>query len=136
MNQEPYTYNDASNNLHVEDLMPKKPSKGYAVTSLVLGIVSLVCCCLTSVSLICAVLAIIFAVVSRRQNGTFSGMATAGLVCGIVAATFGVVSIISSILNPVSDADLQLLLEQYMAMLEEMTGAEGKPVSAIRALFR
>ena len=124
-------------NIYVEDLAAKKPSKGYAIASLVLGIVSLVCCCSTAVSLVCSILAIIFAVLFRRDNGSFGGMATAGLVCGVVSLALGAFSFAVTIFNPLTEAELNALLEQYMAMLEQMAGeTEGGAASVFRALFR
>ena len=141
MNQEPYTPNNGEENQNTQYgsnqqpyadpyAMPeKKPSKGFAVAALVLGIASLVCCCFSSISLICSVLAIVFAIIGRRHAGYFDGMCTAGLVCGIVAAVLAAFSIISSILNPIDEA----MLEEYMKMLEEMmkemeAGQQGSPM--------
>ena len=56
-----------------------------AIASLVLGILSfvLICCC--CVSPILSILAIVFAFVAKSKNGgKMPGMATAGLVLGIV----------------------------------------------------
>lgn len=66
---------------------PILSGRNYAITSLVLAVGSLVfafmgCCC---INLIPAILAIIFASVSRRRDGKFSGIAVAGLVIGIVS---------------------------------------------------
>ena len=56
-----------------------QPGKGYAIASLVTGILSLLCC----IPIISSILAIVFFAVARRQ-GNKSGMAIAGLVCGII----------------------------------------------------
>jgi hypothetical protein len=56
--------------------------KGLAVTSMVLGICSLV---IPFVGIITGVLAIVFGGVSRNHNEGGRGMAIAGIVCGIVA---------------------------------------------------
>lgn len=75
--------------------------KGLSIASMVLGIVSVVLCCLWYVSLPCAILAIIFGVIGKKRDGR--GMAIAGLVLGIVAialyilAVVGVVSLFSGI---------------------------------------
>ncbi len=71
----------------------KKKKNGYAIASLVLGIVSIVSCCCccgevlgTVLMGIAAVLAIVFAFLSKKNNdGKMNGMAIAGLVLGIVA---------------------------------------------------
>jgi tetrahydromethanopterin S-methyltransferase subunit B len=62
---------------------------GMAVTSMIMGILSLVLWCICIGYIIFAPLAIIFAVVAKKQGST-SGMATAGLVTGIVSAVGGI----------------------------------------------
>lgn len=75
--------------------------KGLSIASMVLGIVSVVLCCLWYVSLPCAILAIIFGVIGKKRDGR--GMAIAGLVLGIIAvalyvlAVVGVVSLFSGV---------------------------------------
>ncbi len=72
------------------------PSSGKAVASMVLGICAIVGCTLYGVpSLICGPLAIIFAILAQKQvkngtaGGSSTGMATAGLVCGIIGLVMG-----------------------------------------------
>ena len=64
--------------------------KGFAIASMVLGIVSLVIFCFWFISVPCAILAIIFSVVAKKKAGK-SGMTTAGLVLGIV--TLGILAV-------------------------------------------
>ena len=52
--------------------------KGLSIASMVLGIVSIVLFCIWYISLPCAILAIIFAVIGMKNGG--KGMAIAGLV--------------------------------------------------------
>lgn len=59
---------------------PKDNSKGLAVASLVLGIVSFFCC-----GSVCSIVGIILGVISRKQKPNENGMATAGIVLSIVA---------------------------------------------------
>ena len=80
---------------------PKKKN-GFSIASLVLGIVSLVgcCCCCgeilgTIVMGVAAVLALVFAFLSKKENGgKMDGKAIAGLVLGIVALVFLVLFLI------------------------------------------
>lgn len=72
----------------------KSRNRGLAIASMVLGIFSIVCCCLSYVGLAAAVLAIVFAVISRVRMGYFDGLAVAGLVTGIIGAVFGIAIII------------------------------------------
>jgi hypothetical protein len=147
MNQEPYTPNNQSDPAGRQDpggsyippydpyMRPaKKESSGFSLAAMILGIFSVVCCCLTPVSLICAILAIVFSIFGRRQHGFFNGMAMAGLVCGIIAFVLGVYSIISTLLNPiVLDEEF---LKQYFAMIEEiMKQASEQKSAAIRFLL-
>lgn len=57
---------------------PKTPGLGLAIASMVLGIISLLC-----FPYITGVLAVIFGAVAKNK-GCKSGMATAGIVCGII----------------------------------------------------
>ncbi len=70
---------------------PQNPGSGLAVASMVLGIVSL-CTCLTFclgygaiLAPAMAILAIVFALISRTSAGKMSGMAIAGLILGITS---------------------------------------------------
>lgn len=70
-------------------------SKGLSIASMVLGIVSVVMLCLWYVSIPCAILAIIFAIIGRKKGG--KGMATAGLVLGIIALAIDVLIVVFAI---------------------------------------
>ncbi|MDO4608237.1 MAG: DUF4190 domain-containing protein [Clostridia bacterium] len=76
---QPYTYNQPINN-------QPDPGKGFAITSMIMGILSCLCCG----SLLFAVLAIVFGAVAKGK-GSRSGMAIAGIVCGIVAVVIFIV---------------------------------------------
>lgn len=72
------------------------PTSGKAVAALVLGICSIPVCVLYGIpAIICGVLAIIFARVAKAQvsegeaSPTSKGMATAGLICGIIGLCLG-----------------------------------------------
>ncbi len=69
--------------------------KGLSIAALVLGICGLV---VPWVGTICAILGIIFGVIGRAKSvacyNKASGLATAGLVCGIVGAAFAVMWIV------------------------------------------
>lgn len=75
--------------------------KIMAIISMVTGILSIVLVCFTSgaweiIGLLCAVAAIVLSVLSKKKIGK-NGMATAGLVCGIVAIALYVVIIILAV---------------------------------------
>lgn len=64
--------------------MEEKQSNGLAIASMVLGIVSLILTCiLPYVSWVLAIVGIVLAAIAKKKAK--SGMATAGLVCSIIA---------------------------------------------------
>lgn len=63
--------------------MEGQESKGLSIAAMVLGIVSVVFCCVAYISIPCAILAIIFGFVGKKKGG--KGMAITGIVLGIVA---------------------------------------------------
>lgn len=67
-------------------------ANGKAIASLVCGIFSLLlCCCYGIPAIILGVIAIVMAVLSKKDNmGQFPGIAIAGLVCGIIGIVFGI----------------------------------------------
>ncbi len=69
--------------------MEKNESKGYAITSMVLGIVSLVVCCLPYITVPAALIGLIFGIVSLKGGYGGRGMAIAGIVTSSVAIALG-----------------------------------------------
>ena len=114
---------------------PEPPKgRGYSVASLVLGIFGLVCCCLGPVGLIPAVLAIVFAVISRRRLGALDGMGTAGLICGILGSLIGAYMTFEYVLMFILMSD-PTFMEEYFAMMEEILGSMPEE-TAFFSLFR
>lgn len=77
--------------------LSKPKTRAFSIASLILGILSLVCCCGGFLSFVLGVLAIIFSVVARRHLGYFDGMSIAGMTCGIVGAVLGLLMGILSV---------------------------------------
>ena len=77
------------NQYHAPQPPGNPPGHGMAVTSMIMGILSLVFWCLCIGYVIFAPLGIIFAVIAKKQGST-SSMATAGLVTGIVSLVGGI----------------------------------------------
>lgn len=75
----------------------KRGTSGFAVSSMVLGILALVFCWLPVVCWILAILAIIFGGVgiSKTKLAGGRGMAVAGLVCGIISIALYVILVIT-----------------------------------------
>ena len=70
-----------------------QPGHGFAVASLVLGIVSFFCC-----GFITGILAIIFGAVAKNK-GNRSGMATAGIICSAIAIAMWVIILVVIIIS-------------------------------------
>ena len=64
-----------------------KPS-GMSIAALVLGIVSIVCCCLHIISIACGIVAIVLAK-KEDQRGMGNGFTKAGFICGLIGAILG-----------------------------------------------
>lgn len=58
-------------------------SKGMAIASMILGIVSIVLCCIWYISLIAGIVGIVLGIMHNRKNEK-SGMATAGIICSVI----------------------------------------------------
>ena len=78
-------------------LFPEKKKTNYGkifgILSLVLGIIGVClscccCCCIYFFAFLLGAAAIVFAILSRKYNGKFSGLAIAGLILGILAILF------------------------------------------------
>lgn len=83
INDNPYAaYNGNSQNPVQND-----PGRGLAIASLVCGIISFFCC-----GVPCGIAAVICGFLARNKGST-SGMATAGIVCGIAGAVLAIVCI-------------------------------------------
>ena len=74
-----YGYNGYNN-------MPPQPGpgSGFAITSLVCGILSILCCyCTLGVTVIPAIMAIIFGIVAQKK-GQSKGLSIAGIITGVI----------------------------------------------------
>lgn len=73
-------------------------TNGYAIASLVLGILSIPLGCCYGFGLILSILAIIFGIVSRKSSGgRLSGMAIGGIICAVLGIITSAVMIIGLI---------------------------------------
>lgn len=107
-----------------------KSGRGYAIASLVLGIVSLFtlcCCCICNaffIPMITAVLAIVFAILAKNQSTgkKFPGMAIAGLILGIVGLLLSV--LLMGIFLFLPDIMSEDFLKEYEAFIRAEMGDE------------
>ncbi len=84
------------------ELRPEQ--NGFAIASLILGVVSIVLCCCSCTTPITASLAIIFALLSR-QGHPMDKKAISGLVCGIISLVLAVALIALSVTVVINSAD-------------------------------
>lgn len=95
---------------------PGQPSSGLAVTSMVLGIVSLPACICWPLAVVLAIAAIVLGVMAKNKikagQASGNGMATAGIICGAVALVLIAISLIIAFSNPE-------LMEQYRFQMNQ-----------------
>lgn len=79
------------------------PGRGFAIASLVFGILSatgLCCCCfMPPVAIVFGALAIVFAIIYSSRASKLDGMALAGLILGIIGVVIALFLIIFTTLN-------------------------------------
>lgn len=94
-------YNGQYNNGYYDE---RKPSNGFAVASLILGILSILLSCCYGFGIFLSIPGIILAIVSRKSNnGKLSGMAIGGLVCSILGtliAAFMIITVVKVFSSP------------------------------------
>ena len=73
-------------------------NKGMAIAAMILGIVSIVLCCIWYISIIAGVVAIVLGIMYNKKNGK-CGMATAGIVCGIIGMILAIALIVIAALG-------------------------------------
>ena len=130
------------------DTVEKKNKNGYAIASLVLGIVSLLSCCCASTAIgmlamgISALLAIVFAFVAKKNaNGKMDTKAMIGLVLGIVSIVVilcfaaAVVGIFAMTDTLPQDEMMTFLEENVKPMMEGNEANYNKVVEAIKAIY-
>ena len=71
---------------------------GYAVASLVLGILSIVFCCCWYIGLILGVVGLILAIIAKK-NGNQEGICKAGLVLNIIGVAISAIFLILAIVG-------------------------------------
>ncbi len=95
---------------------------GWSVASLVLGILSIACCCFGYAGIIFGAAAIAVAVISRRSLGYFDGMCIAGLLLGIFGTVFGISIIV--MIESIPQEEWDKMIEEFMKEMEESGGLE------------
>ena len=86
---QPNNYNNYNNYAPNQYQQPQDNSRGLAIASLVLGIVSLFCC-----GSVCSIVGIVLGILSRSKKSTDNGMATAGIVLSIIGLVLWAIVIV------------------------------------------
>lgn len=101
--------NNQYNNGYYED---RKPSNGFAIASLILGILSILFSCCYGFGIFLSIPGIILAIVSKKSSGgKLSGMAIGGLVCSILG-TLIAVFMIAAIVKLFSSEDFMAIVRE------------------------
>lgn len=118
----------------VED---KNKTRAWSVAALVLGIVSILCCCLWYFGLVAGILAILFTVISRKTLGYFDGLSIGGLITAIFGIIFSGLMGIGTLMllnNPEYMETYEQLMEEYEKALE--AGGESSVFSSVIGLLK
>lgn len=97
---------------------------GWSVASMVIGIISVVCCTLGWTGLILGAAAVVLSLVSRRKLGYFDGMSVAGLILGIFGFVFGV-SMLIAVNFLITEEMMEQFWEEYYKQLDDLENGGG-----------
>ncbi len=97
---------------------------GWSVASMIIGIMSVVCCFLGWSGLILGAAAVVFSIVSRRRLGYFDGMSVAGLILGIFGFVFGV-SMLIAVNFLITEEMMEEFWQEYYKQLEDLENGGG-----------
>ncbi len=73
----------------------RRKTYGWSVASMISGVLSVICCCTGYSGIVLGLLAIVFAIISRRNLGYFDGMSISGLALGIIGFILGLALVIA-----------------------------------------
>lgn len=97
-----------------------KHSSGFAIASLILGIIAIVTCCCLYTALPCGALAIIFALLSRGGEMSFSTNAKIGLILGSIGLLLVfAIYIFAIVFALISAGSLDQFLYEYEQQLQQ-----------------
>lgn len=112
-------FNQNTENTNYVPNQPIKRQNGFAIASLVCGILSLVLCCTGILGIPAGALSILFAVLSKRKGEALSGMSTAGVVTAVIGILLGILTVAYSIYLLFYDPTFR---EQMDIMMQQMYG--------------
>lgn len=111
--QSPYTYNDPYSTPNTP--LTNDKSNGMGIASLILGICSIAICCCYGVGAIPAIIGLILGILQNKKNA--NGIATAGIVLGIIGILLNVVWLIYMIIF-LSEDGLQDFVNEFSSNYE------------------
>lgn len=111
--QSPYTYNDTYSTPNTP--LTNDKSNGMGIASLILGICSIAICCCYGVGAIPAIIGLILGILQNKKNA--NGIATAGIVLGIIGILLNVVWLIYMIIF-LSEDGLQDFVNEFSSNYE------------------
>ena len=101
-------------------------NNAFGIACLVCGILSLLCCCSEWLGIGLAVASIVLFILERTVAKQKTGLATAGLICGIISIVISIIGIIVAAI---------LLSSGFMEMLESVMSEAGLDMSSILGEF-
>ena len=96
--------------------VPPRPKNGFATASLVFGILAAPGCMTVWFGIIFAVIAIVFAIISRINVGHFDGKSTAGLTLGMIFLILSLLlfwMVLVMLQNPEFMEQMNSIMQQY-----------------------
>ena len=107
-NPSPYTYNDTYSTPNTP--LTNNNSNGFGIASLILGICSIAICCCYGVGAIPAIIGLILGILQNKKNA--NGIATAGIVLGIIGILLNAVCLIYMVVF-LSYGGLQEFIDEF-----------------------
>ena len=107
-NPSPYNYNNTYSTPNTP--LTNNNSNGFGIASLILGICSIAICCCYGVGAIPAIIGLILGILQNKKNA--NGIATAGIILGIIGILLNVVYLIYMVVF-LSDGGLQDIIDEF-----------------------
>ncbi len=95
-----YDNGNGDNPYNIFDKMGRPKNIGWSVASCASAGISIFLSIFGWAGIVCGIMAIVFAILSRRALGYFNGWSVAGLLIGIVGTVFSTAMIIIAFTNP------------------------------------
>lgn len=105
----------------IEPEQEKKPSRGFSLASLILGIAGIATGCCVYPGIVCGTLAIMFALLSKGGQLTLPKESKIGLILGIISTVFGILIVVISLVTVFVTFGG---IENYMAYYFELMGID------------